>query len=114
VTLASGGTPPGLSGPSNNAGWTAGLGVEWAFYGNWSARAEYDFIGLTNQTWTVNSGAFTGSTVTSSNRNIQLVTAGGEPQIRRLVVTASVQILPKLGPLEAPGSTPGLFLCRRI
>src|SRR5262245_3860405 len=39
VTLASSVTPPSLSGPSNNSGWTAGLGVEWAFYGNWSARA---------------------------------------------------------------------------
>ena len=25
---------------TNNCGWTAGLGVEWAFAGNWSARAE--------------------------------------------------------------------------
>jgi outer membrane immunogenic protein len=76
LTLASGATPPGISGPSNNSGWTAGIGVEWAFAGNWSARAEYDYIGLTNQTWTVSSGANTGATITSSNRNIQLVTAG--------------------------------------
>lgn len=76
LALASGATPPALSGPSNNAGWTAGLGVEWAFAGNWSARAEYDYIGLTNQTWTVASGVNTGSTITSSNRNIQLITAG--------------------------------------
>src|SRR5581483_7226223 len=37
LTLASGAAPPGLSGPSNNWGWTAGIGVEWAFAGNWSA-----------------------------------------------------------------------------
>ena len=24
-------------------GWTAGAGIEWAFWGNWSARLEYDF-----------------------------------------------------------------------
>jgi outer membrane immunogenic protein len=24
-------------------GWTAGGGVEWAFWGNWSAKVEYDF-----------------------------------------------------------------------
>ena len=46
------GVPAGFSGPTNNSGWTAGVGVEWAFAGNWSARAEYDYIGLTNQTWT--------------------------------------------------------------
>ena len=41
------------SSTTNNFGWTAGVGVEWAFAGNWSARAEYDFIGLQNQTITV-------------------------------------------------------------
>jgi outer membrane immunogenic protein len=72
------GTPVSASGPSNNAGWTAGVGVEWAFAGNWSARAEYDYIGLTNQTWTLSSTATppNGSTVSSSGRNIQIATAG--------------------------------------
>ena len=68
-----------LSGPSNIFGWTAGVGVEWAFWGNWSARAEYDYIGLNNQTYTVAALAgnrFSGDTVTSTSRNIQLVTAG--------------------------------------
>ena len=33
---------------SNNSdfGWTAGFGLEWAFWNNWSLRAEYDYIGL--------------------------------------------------------------------
>jgi opacity protein-like surface antigen len=44
------------SSTTNNFGWTAGVGVEWAFAGNWSARAEYDFIGLQNQTVTVAGG----------------------------------------------------------
>jgi len=69
-----GGVPVGFSGPSNNSGWTAGIGVEWAFAGNWSARAEYDYIGLTNQTWTF--ATTPAVSVSSSNRNIQLVTAG--------------------------------------
>jgi opacity protein-like surface antigen len=34
------------SSTTNNSGWTAGVGIEWAFAGNWSVRAEYDFIGL--------------------------------------------------------------------
>ena len=37
-------TPGGVvfpvSGDSTNSGWTAGIGIEWAFAGNWSARAE--------------------------------------------------------------------------
>ena len=73
-TTAAGGAV-GISGPSNNAGWTAGLGVEWAFAGNWSARAEYDYVGLTNQTWTLSTPAGS-TTVSSSNRNIQMITAG--------------------------------------
>jgi len=31
----------------------ARIGIAWAFAGPWSARAEYDFIGLTNRTFTV-------------------------------------------------------------
>jgi outer membrane immunogenic protein len=48
-----GGGSLAMSGPGNTNGWTAGLGVEWAFSGNWSARAEYDYIGLTNQNYSV-------------------------------------------------------------
>jgi outer membrane immunogenic protein len=71
-------TPGGsgaFSGPSNQGGWTAGLGVEWAFAGNWSARAEYDYIGLSNQTFTANT--VPGPTVVSANnRSLNIVTAG--------------------------------------
>jgi outer membrane immunogenic protein len=73
VSNAAGGAVP-FSGPSTNSGWTAGLGVEWAFAGNWSARAEYDYIGLTNQTWTFGNPAVT--SVSTSNRSINIVTAG--------------------------------------
>ena len=52
--------PIGFSGPATNSGWTAGIGIEWAFAGTWSARAEYDYIGLTNQTWTFASHAING------------------------------------------------------
>jgi outer membrane immunogenic protein len=78
ASLSTGGTLP-VSGPTTNWGWTAGVGVEWAFWGNWSARAEYDYIGLTNQTLTVGGfagTAFAGDTVSSNSRNIQMVTAG--------------------------------------
>jgi outer membrane immunogenic protein len=65
------------SSTTTNFGWTAGVGVEWAFAGNWSARIEYDFIGLQNQNITVASGnAFVGDTININNRNISLITAG--------------------------------------
>ena len=65
------------SSTTNNFGWTAGVGVEWAFAGNWSARAEYDFIGLQNQTVTVaGGGPFAGDTININNRNISMFTAG--------------------------------------
>jgi high affinity Mn2+ porin len=33
----------------NQPGWTAGAGVEFAVSGNWSAKAEYDYIALTRR-----------------------------------------------------------------
>ena len=74
-----GGAPASFTSTStNNFGWTAGIGVEWAFWGNWSARAEYDYIGLQNQSVTVTPGTptFGGDVISINNRNIQMVTAG--------------------------------------
>ena len=65
------------SSTTNNFGWTAGVGVEWAFAGNWSARAEYDYIGLQNQSVTVSPGGpFGGDTININNRAISMFTAG--------------------------------------
>jgi outer membrane immunogenic protein len=75
--LTVGGFGQTLSGSTtNNFGWTTGIGIEWAFAGNWSARAEYDFIGLQNQSVRVVSGPFGGDTISFNNRNISLLTAG--------------------------------------
>ena len=41
------------TGNNNSFGATVGLGVEWAFADNWSARAEWDAILLQNQSFTV-------------------------------------------------------------
>ena len=65
---------------SSNFGWTAGLGVEWAFWGTWSARAEWDYIRLNNQTFTVAGpaalGSFATDVITDNNRQINMFTAG--------------------------------------
>jgi outer membrane immunogenic protein len=71
------GTPVGIS-SSNKWGFTGGVGIEWAFAGNWSARFEYDFVGL-NQTFTVPTSAGglpAGDQFIGNTRNIQLVNAG--------------------------------------
>jgi hypothetical protein len=56
---------PASSGPSGATG---------------SARAEYDFIGLQNQSFTVAGmpapGGFGGDTINVNNRNINMVTGG--------------------------------------
>ena len=64
---------------NNNWGWTAGFGVEWAFAGTWSVRAEYDYVGLNNQSFTVPPtapGGIAGDVFASNNRSVQLITAG--------------------------------------
>ena len=70
------------SSTTNNSGWTAGVGIEWAFAGPWSARVEYDFVGLQNRSITVagttgpGGAAFNGDTINFNNRNISLLTVG--------------------------------------
>jgi outer membrane immunogenic protein len=32
------------------SGWTVGTGIEWAFLGNWSVKAEYDYIDFGRRT----------------------------------------------------------------
>jgi outer membrane immunogenic protein len=79
IAVTTGGVPVagGFGSNSNsNLGWTAGLGVEWAFWGTWSARAEWDYIGLQNQSFTVAGGPFATDVVSVNNRNINLFTAG--------------------------------------
>ena len=69
----------GVQTAASSYGWTAGVGLEYVVFGNLSARVEYDYVGLTNNTFGVPAGVgglgapdqFTGN-----NRNIQLVTLG--------------------------------------
>ena len=79
ITTAAG-VPLGLSNTNSNLGWTAGLGVEWAFWNNWSARAEWDYVRLNSQTFTVTGtpapGSFAGDVFNNNNRQINMFTAG--------------------------------------
>jgi outer membrane immunogenic protein len=72
-------TGASVSAGSNTAsGWLVGAGVEWAFASNWSMKLEYDYLGLSNWSYTAPAtfGAFAGDTFTSSNRNVQMVKLG--------------------------------------
>ena len=77
--ISIGGVPATLTGSNNtDFGWTAGFGLEWAFWNNWSLRAEYDYIGLRNRTFTVAPGPsiFSGDVITFNNRSISIMTTG--------------------------------------
>src|SRR5579872_1160235 len=56
--ISVGGVPATFTSISNTTsfGYTGGLGLEWAFAGNWSVRAEYDYIGLPSQNYMVAPG----------------------------------------------------------
>jgi outer membrane immunogenic protein len=73
------GVPASFSGASSTtaATWTAGFGLEWAFVGNWSVRAEYDYIALPSQSLTVAPGTptFGGDVIGFNNRNLSIFTA---------------------------------------
>jgi opacity protein-like surface antigen len=69
-----------VSNSNSASGWLAGAGVEWAFTPNWTARLEYDFLGLSSQSSTVTAtipgGPTFTDTITVNNRNVQTLTLG--------------------------------------
>jgi outer membrane immunogenic protein len=78
ISIAGGG-PASFSAFNNTttSTWTAGFGLEWAFSGNWTARAEYDYIALPNQSLTVSPATptFGGDVINFNNRNLSIFTA---------------------------------------
>jgi outer membrane immunogenic protein len=65
---------------NTNTGWVVGAGVEYAFLNNWTAKVEYDYVGLSNYSFTVPGtfpvAAVAGDTFSTSSRNVQMVTLG--------------------------------------
>jgi outer membrane immunogenic protein len=63
---------------NTESGWLAGGGIEWSFADNWSARVEYDFLGLNDRTLTVPLGVpvIGRDMFTLHDRNVQMVTLG--------------------------------------
>jgi outer membrane receptor protein involved in Fe transport/opacity protein-like surface antigen len=78
-TISVNGVPASFAsvGRTNSFGYTAGFGLEWAFAGNWSLRAEYDYVGLPAQSYTVAAATptFGGDVITVGDRNLSIATA---------------------------------------
>jgi outer membrane immunogenic protein len=67
-------TPFATFGESRTAsGWMAGGGIEWAFAPSWTARIDYQYIGLENMTVPPR---FLVDTFTTRNANVQTLTVG--------------------------------------
>jgi outer membrane immunogenic protein len=78
-----------VSNSNSNSGWLAGGGIEWGFAPNWTARLEYDYLGLSSQSHTVTAtipngvgtcvtlgGCPFADTLTVHNRDVQTLTLG--------------------------------------
>jgi len=78
LTVSPSGAVLPLSGPANNMGWNAGVGLEYAFWGTWSAKAEYDYVRLNSASFTAAGagGPFNQDVISANNRVINLVTVG--------------------------------------
>jgi len=78
VTNVRTGSSFSVSNDNSNGGWLVGAGIEWAFAPNWSAKVEYNYLGLEDRTFTVPAGSpfFPGNTFTRGDRNVQMVKAG--------------------------------------
>jgi opacity protein-like surface antigen len=61
-----------ISSEANRAGWTLGFGAEFALTPNWSAKAEYDYIGFGSRTGLASDG----TTYLTSSTNVQLTKIG--------------------------------------
>lgn len=66
-----------FQGTDNRVGWTAGAGIEWAAWEDWSIRLEYDYYGLGSNTVTFIDSTISGVTgQVNIKQNIQLITLG--------------------------------------
>lgn len=80
TNLTTGASTITVANTDNNSGWLVGAGIEWAFAPNWSAKVEYNYLGLDDRTFTsVPASGFpflAEDTFTQRNRSIQMVKVG--------------------------------------
>ena len=67
-----------LSNSNSNDGPVGGVGIEWAFAPNWTAKLEYDNLFLSDRNFTVQTGfpVIGGHNFSTVNRDVQTVTIG--------------------------------------
>jgi opacity protein-like surface antigen len=71
------GTPFSVTGLEDRIGWTAGGGVEWAFWENWSIKLEYNYYGFGTRSVTfIDPVNIPGGAPLNVNQNIQVVKLG--------------------------------------
>jgi outer membrane immunogenic protein len=56
----------GVQTTHEQAGWTAGAGIEWAFADNWTAKVEYLYVNFGSTNFTCSTGVCTGLPITGS------------------------------------------------
>ena len=78
INVTTGASITGFNDNNNSAGWLLGAGIEWAFVPSWSAKIEYEYLGLNNRSFVVPVGfpVLGGDTFSTSNRSIQTVKLG--------------------------------------
>jgi outer membrane immunogenic protein len=64
------------SASETRSGWTVGTGIEWAFSGGWSAKAEYDYIDLGRRTVDFTPVAGVGPINPDIDQRISVIKAG--------------------------------------
>lgn len=70
------GTPYDYEGLESRLGWTAGVGVEWALWDDWSVRLEYDYYGFGQRNITFIDSISGNFGPENIKQNIQVVTFG--------------------------------------
>ncbi len=70
------GTPYDFEGLESRLGWTAGAGIEWALWDDWSLRLEYDYYGFGQRNVTFIDSISGTSGPENIRQNVQVVTLG--------------------------------------
>jgi outer membrane immunogenic protein len=74
ATLTNLTTGASISGSNTNSGWMAGVGGEWAFAPQWSAKLEYDHVELDN--WSLATNTVIAGDRLNVSRHIDMLKAG--------------------------------------
>jgi outer membrane immunogenic protein len=74
ATLTNTTTGASISASNTNSGWMAGVGGEWAFANNWSAKLEYNHVELDN--WSPSTATLIAGDRLNISRTIDMVKAG--------------------------------------